>query len=46
MTVSGYKIYWNYVNNDPYLFNGSSFISYDDEEAVKYFTNESIKGYY
>lgn len=33
---NGYKRYWDDVAKAPYLFNGSSFISYDDEESVKY----------
>ena len=32
---NGYKKYWDDVAKAPYLFNGSTFISYDDEQSVK-----------
>ncbi|MGL4108300.1 glycoside hydrolase family 18 protein [Clostridium sp. LP20] len=32
---NGYVRYWDDVAKAPYLFNGSTFISYDDEESIK-----------
>lgn len=45
---SGYKRYWDDVGKVPYLFNGSSFISYDDEESIllklKYCDKKNLGG--
>ncbi|MEG0615372.1 MAG: glycosyl hydrolase family 18 protein [Oscillospiraceae bacterium] len=32
---SGYKRYWDKKSQTPYLFNGTNFITYDDEESIK-----------
>lgn len=32
---NGYKRYWDENSKAPYLFNGSDFISYDDEESLE-----------
>lgn len=33
---NGYKRYWDNVSKAPYLFNGDTFISYDDEKSIRY----------
>lgn len=33
---NGYIRYWDDIAKAPYLFNGNSFISYDDEESIGY----------
>ena len=33
---NGYVRYWDDEAKAPFLFNGNSFISYDDEESLKY----------
>ncbi|WP_274654438.1 glycoside hydrolase family 18 protein [Paenibacillus humicola] len=33
---NGYTRYWDDEAKAPYLFNGSSFISYDDEESIRH----------
>lgn len=33
---NGYVRYWDDVAKAPYLFNGSTFISYDDEQSIKH----------
>ncbi|WBY63972.1 glycoside hydrolase family 18 protein [Thermocaproicibacter melissae] len=32
---NGYKRYWDDVCKAPYLFNGDTFISYDDEQSIR-----------
>lgn len=36
---AGYKRYWDDVAKVPYLFNGTTFISYDDKESIGYKLN-------
>lgn len=33
---NGYTRYWDEVAHAPYLFNGNNFITYDDEESLRY----------
>lgn len=32
---NGYKRYWDDIGKAPYLFNGDTFISYDDEQGIE-----------
>jgi chitinase len=45
---NGYIRYWDDEAKAPYLFNGSTFLSYDDEESIKhkceYVNNEGYGG--
>jgi len=45
---NGYKRYWDDVAKVPYLYNGSSFVTYDDEESIllklKYCDKKSLGG--
>ncbi|OAB43036.1 glycoside hydrolase family 18 protein [Paenibacillus glacialis] len=36
ININGYTRYWDKDAKAPFLFNGSSFISYDDEESLEY----------
>ncbi|MEG2813568.1 MAG: glycoside hydrolase family 18 protein, partial [Oscillospiraceae bacterium] len=36
---AGYKRYWDDIAKVPYLYNGTSFISYDDKESLGYKLN-------
>ena len=45
---NGYTRYWDDVAKAPYLFNGSHFITYDDEESIahkcEYIKQKGVKG--
>ena len=45
---NGYKRYWDDEAKAPYLFNGTNFISYDDEESItckaNYVKEHNLKG--
>ncbi len=36
MNKNGYIRYWDEVAHAPYLFNGDNFITYEDEDSLKY----------
>ena len=39
LNLSGYKRYYDFTSRVPWLFNGSTFITYEDEQSIAYKAN-------